>query len=635
MSIRFKVILPYLLLTLVVAITGVYVVTRLVSSSLTERLKNQLLEAGRVVSDTFARQEIRHVENARLVAYTTGVAEAIRDGNQEALKRLVEPIAGAQGIQNLVVIDETGQEVLHLLLQSDGVFKETNMSMGFGKVEMIQSLLLGNPDNQLPRRAFGVNPADNRYYYYTAIGVSLQEKVVGVVVAGTSLETLLPILKSTSLADVIIYIESGQPVISTLAGQTNNSQELELLSLSREHYLEVLSSSEIVHGQTLAFGGRTYSIAYGPLIVGKDRLGVFGVALPADFVVEAGSTSRNTYVLLFTAVVLVVVLLGYRISRLIINPLMSLLRASQAIAGGDLNQRTGIQARDEIGELANTFDEMTERLQERTNELEKTYKVLEQMDRTKVSFIEVAAHELRTPLTLVKGYTQMLAMKLKDEPEMIALTQGILDGSDRMQEIVGSMLDVSRIDSNLLKIIPEDTNLGVVMARVVKTFRDALQERNLTLAMQGVDGLPTIQADPDQLYKVFYHLVINAIKYTPDGGRISVHGHLVQTEQGQNEVEIVVSDTGIGIDPEHHELIFEKFYQTGEVYMHSTGKTKFKGGGPGLGLAIARGIIEAHGGRIWVESPGHDETNFPGSKFFVRIPAKVKVEDESRQQPEA
>jgi signal transduction histidine kinase len=181
----------------------------------------------------------------------------------------------------------------------------------------------------------------------------------------------------------------------------------------------------------------------------------------------------------------------------------------------------------------------------------------------------------------------------------------------------------------MLKILPEDANLGVVLGRVRKTFQDALKERNLALAMQGIDGLPVVQADPDQLYKVFYHLVINAIKYTPDGGRITIHGHLVESGDGQNEVEIVVSDTGIGIEPEHHQLIFEKFYQTGEVYMHSSGKTKFKGGGPGLGLAIARGIIEAHGGRIWVESPGHDEVNYPGSKFFVRLPLKVKSNEHS------
>ncbi len=85
---------------------------------------------------------------------------------------------------------------------------------------------------------------------------------------------------------------------------------------------------------------------------------------------------------------------------------------------------------------------------------------------------------------------------------------------------------------------------------------------------------------------------------------------------------MVVGDTGIGIDPKDHELIFEKFYQTGVIEFHSSGKTSFKGGGPGLGLAIARGIVEAHGGQIWVESPGHNEETNPGSRFFVRLPVK-------------
>jgi signal transduction histidine kinase len=115
---------------------------------------------------------------------------------------------------------------------------------------------------------------------------------------------------------------------------------------------------------------------------------------------------------------------------------------------------------------------------------------------------------------------------------------------------------------------------------------------------------------------------MNAIKYTPNGGAITASGRTVEEPAGVQEVEVVVKDTGIGIDPKDHELIFEKFYQTGEIELHSSGKTSFKGGGPGLGLAIVRGIIEAHGGRIWVESPCHNEVTNPGSRFFVRLPVK-------------
>jgi signal transduction histidine kinase len=114
--------------------------------------------------------------------------------------------------------------------------------------------------------------------------------------------------------------------------------------------------------------------------------------------------------------------------------------------------------------------------------------------------------------------------------------------------------------------------------------------------------------------------VINAIKYTPDGGCISVGGSITHNGRGPQWIEVVVADSGIGIDPDEQELIFEKFYQTGDVLLHSSGKTRFKGGGPGLGLAIARGIVEAHGGKIFVESPGHDERRYPGSRFHVRLP---------------
>jgi signal transduction histidine kinase len=127
-------------------------------------------------------------------------------------------------------------------------------------------------------------------------------------------------------------------------------------------------------------------------------------------------------------------------------------------------------------------------------------------------------------------------------------------------------------------------------------------------------------ADSDLLYKALYHLIVNAIKYTPDGGEITISGSVVQDDDGREAVQVVVADTGIGIDQEHHALIFDKFYQTGEVMLHSSGVTKFKGGGPGLGLAIAKGAVMAHGGEIWVESEGYDEEKLPGSRFLVRLP---------------
>lgn len=130
--------------------------------------------------------------------------------------------------------------------------------------------------------------------------------------------------------------------------------------------------------------------------------------------------------------------------------------------------------------------------------------------------------------------------------------------------------------------------------------------------------------DNERLYQAFRNLVSNAIKYTPDGGRISVDGRKLP-----GFIEVTIRDTGIGIDPDDHIRIFEKFGRTGNASLHSSGKTKFKGGGPGLGLSITKGIIEAHGGAIWVESEGYDETNCPGAIFHVLLPLRKEPPDAS------
>ncbi|HLO13371.1 MAG TPA: HAMP domain-containing sensor histidine kinase, partial [Anaerolineales bacterium] len=151
-----------------------------------------------------------------------------------------------------------------------------------------------------------------------------------------------------------------------------------------------------------------------------------------------------------------------------------------------------------------------------------------------------------------------------------------------------------------------------------KVFQPAFEERNISFVNTELADLPIICADKDLLYKVFYHVIGNAIKYTPDGGKVTVKGRII--EAVRPEIEIAVQDTGIGIGPQNQQLVFEKFYQTGEVLLHSSGKTKFKGGGPGLGLAISRGIVNAHHGRIWLESPGYNEETNPGTTVFVRLP---------------
>jgi signal transduction histidine kinase len=259
--------------------------------------------------------------------------------------------------------------------------------------------------------------------------------------------------------------------------------------------------------------------------------------------------------------------------------------------------------------------------------LDQANRHLEKLDKTKSDFISIASHELRTPLTLISGSSQMLM----DDPGLTGnayykqLLSKIHSGTLRLHEIIDAMLDVAKIDARDLHLDTRPVALADVLEAVCTDLKKPAGERNQEITVEDLRILPPVEADASALRKVFYHLVINAVKFTPDGGKINIFGRVLEpnlTDLPEGGVEVVIRDTGIGIDPRFQELIFVKFYQTGELALHSTGKTKFKGGGPGLGLAIANGIIAAHQGRIWVESPGYDEKKCPGSQFHVVLPLR-------------
>ncbi|MCX6078368.1 MAG: substrate-binding domain-containing protein [Chloroflexi bacterium] len=275
------------------------------------------------------------------------------------------------------------------------------------------------------------------------------------------------------------------------------------------------------------------------------------------------------------------------------------------------------------GELTR-FNESLERLvAQRVEELNIAYNKLEKLDKNKSSFIQVTAHELRTPLTVMKGYLGMLKGNpaVKDNESLLLAVDGVYKGADRLHMIVNSMLDVVRLDGQIITPRLETVIIGLIFQLIQKEYKNEMAERNIALLYEdGIPNLPFIQADPELLQKALDAIIVNAIKYTPDGGSISLGGQVVADEQLGPCLEIHVRDTGIGIDPANQQIIFEKLLQLGKVELHSSGRTKFKGGGPGLGLAIAAGIVKAHAGKIWVESPGCNEEEFPGSTFFIRLP---------------
>ena len=260
------------------------------------------------------------------------------------------------------------------------------------------------------------------------------------------------------------------------------------------------------------------------------------------------------------------------------------------------------------------------------DQLDITRQTLEKLDKSKSEFIAVAAHELRTPLTLVEGYLSMLRESiqqrgsLKSELEMMS---GITNGARRLQAIVDDMIDVSLIDNRLMMLNMQPIWLDRLFSVLESELKQAINERRQHLVIHNFPGAKEMTfGDPERLLQVFRNILTNAVKFTPDSGHIWIDGRKLP-----GFIEVLIKDEGIGIDTNDQPIIFEKFARIGNISLHSSGKTKFKGGGPGLGLHIAKGIVEAHGGAIWVESEGYDEINCPGTTFHILIPIHTEPPD--------
>jgi signal transduction histidine kinase len=261
------------------------------------------------------------------------------------------------------------------------------------------------------------------------------------------------------------------------------------------------------------------------------------------------------------------------------------------------------------------------RLEQQVRDLQAMNENLLRLDKMKDTFIQVTAHELRTPLTLVFGYSRLIeeapAIKslIAGDDNLATLMKGLEDGIKRMQNIINEILTVSRIITNQIDLCITTVAPGHLMEATVGNFTEGLKQRRLTVTMEAAGWPERIRADGELLAMVFSNLLSNAIKYTPDGGQITI-----SAGQQDPNFTIRVQDTGIGIAPADLTKIFESFHTTGDYMLHSTSKTAFRGGGIGLGLAVVRGVVEAHGGTIKAESSGHNPENPPGSTFILTLP---------------
>lgn len=285
---------------------------------------------------------------------------------------------------------------------------------------------------------------------------------------------------------------------------------------------------------------------------------------------------------------IVAILVSLLLSRGVVAPMRVLTMASQHIADGHYGERVQITGSDELGQLSHSFNQMAEKL--------------EQVETMRRQLIGDVSHELRTPLTAIKGSMEgLLDGVLPSAPETYV---HIYEEADRLERLVDDIQELSRVEAGAYPLDIRPVEVLILEKTVLKRLASQAQAKRIELRSDSPANLPAVLADPDRITQVLSNLVGNALQYTPEGGQVTI-----LSRQNGNEIHISVIDTGIGVPAEHLPHLFTRFYRVDKS------RSRQAGGGSGIGLAIARYLIEAHGGRIWAESVGEGK----GSKFTFSL----------------
>ena len=611
-SLRTKLIVPYALLTLIVAMVGVFIITRLVSGSFRERFGNQLVEASRVTADGIVRKERKHLEDLRLLTFMEGVSAAIENRDREDLLATFEGIAINNNINVIAAIDTRGKGIITLTYDPEAGATEFFAGDDYSSFGPVQSVLFDQNDEVGDKFAGILDTQLGKFLFTSAPVRNTDDKLVGVLLIGTKIDTLLDDLKLQALADILILNPEGSLVTTTLV---EPEEGYDILEIEGESLRDAGLTS---FNRELELYERAYEILYTPLIIRDVEAGFIGVVSSSEYIATTLTTNRNTFSAIFTLGTGAVILLGYLLAQHIARPILQLRSMSQAVAGGDLERSSGLERTDEIGELANAFDIMTLRLRERTEEAARLYKEAVQrakelaemnarLQATQAQLVQSEklasvgqltagiVHDVKNPLAVIKGLAEELAEEGDLDEFAVDGLETIRDSASKANTIVSDLLKFARQSTPEL----QTRDMSATLESVFRLTEYLMRKGNVTL----VPDLPLTSVmatyDAQQIEQVLINLVTNAVQAMPEGGTLDV-----SLKEHDENLVITFRDSGVGIPEENIVRIFDPFFTT-----------KPEGEGTGLGLSVSYGIVSRHRGLIEVES----EIGI-GTTFILSLP---------------
>ena len=424
-----------------------------------------------------------------------------------------------------------------------------------------------------------------------ALEQPLQELSEGTIEAKSIQTQLSSILSDNADMGFTVYTNRGFPIVDSSGVLPSPA--------NRKNAPEVLDAleSELGRGVNIRRNDQGVEMMYMAVLIQREYeiIGVLRLAGPMAATREAARRSLLVLVAVAFAITSGVSVFGWLLANSLARPIQTLTQAADDMAIGKLDVRVKPSGPEELRRLAEAFNTMANRLQSNLNELR--------------AFVANASHELRTPLTVVKLRAEALREGALQDSEVAERFLGEIDSEvDRLVIMVNDLLDLSRMEAGLDSGQRVALDLGAVAHEVYETFSIRSTRAGVELLLDVAPGLPRIIGNEDQIRRVLYNLVENAIKYTPAGGRVEI---LLRPGPKVHTSRFLVRDTGPGIPPEQLAHVFERFYRVETTQSHP-GSVR----GSGLGLAIAKSIVENHGGEIGASSQVGN-----GSTFWADFPS--------------
>lgn len=463
----------------------------------------------------------------------------------------------------------------------------------------------------LARRAVGGYIVEKREAYRVAVvPIVVGGALVGTLTLGKSVDEALALaLKETTRSEVVFTVD-GEIASSTIPESPLRSV---LVRKIRAWRVEGAASQAV---EVLPAPGERFLALRGE-VRGPEIGGRLGYLLLRSLDQETAVVRRIGADLLAAgaAAAILAILLGLGVAAGVTRPIRRLIQAANEMRVGNFDFPLNVHSRDEMGRLAEDFEAMRSA---QRSEMAR----LAEIDRMKSNFIAIASHEIVTPVTMIRAYADMMG-----EGSLGQVTSMQKEGLDAIRRgtltltrLARDLTDMSLLDRNQLpaKFAPAD--IGEILEETAVQMAPFVSQRDQQLSIGVETGLVHPRVDRDYLGQAILNVAMNAVRFTPDGGSIEL-----AAKRTGNGMEISVTDTGIGIPDEDRERIFARLVELKDVNQHSSGTIQFNSSGLGLGLSIARGIVEAHGGVIQVESQVGK-----GSTFKILLP----IREDAREQME-